>query len=514
MRSAAGSRMRTALANPLVPTSAVVDALRAAGFEVAPPQPACRVVLDTFDGRLHAAGLRLEHHAGPPAALHLWGGSDAPAATLDRLVAPAWPADLPAGPFRARLASVTRERALLPMLTVHSRVQTARRRDRRGKTVAIVEVHEAIVIDPDGGDGPSSAVEVTGVVGHDDAADAALLRLRSLGLEEPGGDLAQLVAGDAVLRGYDDSPTVPLQPDDDALAGYRRVLANLCRTAFANLQGTIDDVDPEFLHDLRVAVRRTRSVLGQAKGVLPREVRDQYRDAFGWLGQVTGPPRDLDVYLLGWEAYVAPLHGDERASLETVRAALATRQRAAHRELSAQLTSERARTLLDGWQRWLTDPDVDERRSGPIGPVVAKRIAAAQATVLRDGRRIQPDSPGERLHDLRKDAKKLRYLLECFGGLFPSKPRKAFVGQLKALQDNLGEHQDAEVHFSQLRVLARELHDDGAGADVLLAMGRLSDQLERRRREERDAFAARFAAYDTKANRRALEELIGEVQPS
>jgi CHAD domain-containing protein len=88
------------------------------------------------------------------------------------------------------------------------------------------------------------------------------------------------------------------------------------------------------------------------------------------------------------------------------------------------------------------------------------------------------------------------------------------VGQLKALQDNLGEHQDAEVHFDQLRVLARELHDDGVGADVLLAMGRLSDQLERRRREERDAFAARFAAYDTKANRRALDDLLAEVHPS
>jgi CHAD domain-containing protein len=342
-----------------------------------------------------------------------------------------------------------------------------------------------------------------------------VVRLRSLGLEGAGGDLAHLVAGTGVaLHGYDDSPTVPLQPDDDALAGFRRVLANLCRTAFANLPGAIDDVDPEFLHDLRVSVRRTRSVLGQGKGVLPGEVRDQYREGFSWLGQVTGPPRDLDVYLLGWDAYVAPLGSEERASLETVRAALCTRQRAAHRELSEQLRSPRAHSLLEGWQRWLTDPEVDERGAGPIGPVVAKRIAAAQSTVLRDGRRIHPDSPGERLHDLRKDAKKLRYLLECFGGLFPSKPRRAFVGQLKALQDNLGEHQDAEVHFGQLRVLARELHDDGVGADVLLAMGRLSDQLERRRREEREAFAARFAAYDTKANRRALDDLLGEVHRS
>ena len=39
--------------------------------------------------------------------------------------------------------------------------------------------------------------------------------------------------------------------------------------------------------------------------------------------------------------------------------------------------------------------------------------------------------------------------------------------------------------------------------DALLAMGRLSDQLERRRTEERAAFAKRFARYDRKSNRQA-----------
>jgi CHAD domain-containing protein len=378
--------------------------------------------------------------------------------------------------------------------------------------VVAVDVHDSIVGDPSGPP-PSCVAEVTTIAGHPDAAEVVIVQLRSLGLADVGGDLAHAVAGsETVLAGYDDSPTVPLHSDDPALSAFRRVLANLALTASANLQGTIDDIDPEFLHDLRVAVRRTRSVIGQGKGVLPDDVREEYRDAFGWLGQITGPPRDLDVYLLGWDDYVAPLEVDERASLEVVRTALAQRRRAAHRDLSALLEGDRAPAVLAAWQSWLTDASVEGEGDGPqpIGPVVAKRISAAQAKVLRDGRRIGPDSPGERLHDLRKDAKKLRYLLECFGGLFPAKPRRAFVSQLKALQDNLGEHQDAEVHLAQLRVLARELHAEGVDADVLLAMGRLGDQLERRRRKERDGFADRFSAYDTKANRRALDELIGD----
>lgn len=57
----------------------------------------------------------------------------------------------------------------------------------------------------------------------------------------------------------------------------------------------------------------------------------------------------------------------------------------------------------------------------PIGPFIAKRIDKANKKVLRDGRSITSDSAPERLHDLRKDAKRLRYLLECFGQLSDGK---------------------------------------------------------------------------------------------
>jgi len=308
------------------------------------------------------------------------------------------------------------------------------------------------------------------------------------------------------------SATVPLDRRDGALAGFRRVLANLAASIDHNLQGTIEGIDVEFLHELRVAVRRTRSVLSQGKGVLPAEVRDRYRQDFGWLGQVTSPARDLDVYVLGWESYVAPLRLVDPTSLDRVRAELENHRQAAYVELATVLRGDACRDLLDSWRRWLVDPDVVAADAKRIGPVIAKRIAKAQKKVLTDGRAISPASPPERLHDLRKDTKKLRYLFECFGSLFPTKARKAFVSQLKALQDNLGDHQDAEVHLAQLRDLAHDLHARATvDADALLAMGRLSDHLDRRRLQERADFVERFAAYDTKANRRALEGLLAEV---
>jgi CHAD domain-containing protein len=500
--------MPTTLSHPDLTADAAADALHALGFEVDAPVTSHRVVLDTFDGRLHRAGLRLEARTGDEVALVLVGGNGAPPARLEWSGALRWPADLPAGPFRARVAAAADDRALLPLLVVDSEVRRARRLDRRGKTIARAEVHASVTVDGD--EVLPWLLELSGVAGHTDH-EQAITRLAALGMEPADRDLVTVVAARAGrdLRGRARSPMVPLDRHEPALVGYRRVLANLAATIDDNLAGTIDDIDAEFLHELRVAVRRTRSVLADAKGVVPDDVRARYREGFGWLGGITSPPRDLDVYVLGWDTYVAPLGPAGRESLDRVLAELTKRRRAAHVELARRLRSDACRSLLDDWIAWLAAPDVGALDERPLGPVVARRIAKAQHKVLTDGRAITPGSPAERLHDLRKDTKRLRYLFECFGSLLPAKGRKAFVAQLKALQDNLGEHQDAEVHLAQLRELAHDLAGrPTVDTDTLLAMGRLSDHLDRRRAEERAAFGARFAAYDTKANRRALDALL------
>jgi CHAD domain-containing protein len=235
-------------------------------------------------------------------------------------------------------------------------------------------------------------------------------------------------------------------------------------------------------------------------------VRDHHRAELGWLSDLTGPARDLDVLLLEWERYVAPLDAASVEALAPVRDELERRRTLAHEELSAGLRSERYEDLMAGWERWLRTPSDDA--SGPsVGTVVARRIEAAQRRVLEAGRAITAASPAEALHDLRKDAKRLRYLLECFGSLLPGKRRKPFVAALKGLQDNLGAHQDAEVHGALLRDLVDALRPE-VGPDAVLAMGQLIERLDRRRTAERAAFSARFAAYDTRATARALDRLL------
>ncbi|MBA2316193.1 MAG: CHAD domain-containing protein [Euzebyales bacterium] len=379
-----------------------------------------RVRLDTFDGRLRAAGLRLELRQADDLELIL-AGRGAVRAQLPVTEPPRLAADLPAGPFRARLAPIVDGRALLPLVTAASRETLAIRRDATGAAVVTATVHEGVDV-VDGRGLPGWTIEVDELAGYPKSARRVRDLLDGLGLRRLDGDTLDVaaVATGAATAGCARSPTVALDRDAPALAGYQAVLANLTEGMAANWQGTVDDVDPDFLHDLRVAVRRIRSVLAQGKRVLPAEPRRRFGEGFRWLGHITGRARDLDVYVIEWDRYVAPLPADVAAALGPVLDHLGGARPAAHASLAAELEGSRSRRLLAEWRVWLSDPSgggsPGSEASRALHEVVADRIARAQRRVLDAGRAIGDDTPVEHLHELRKDAKRLRYLLECFGG--------------------------------------------------------------------------------------------------
>ena len=89
--------------------------------------------------------------------------------------------------------------------------------------------------------------------------------------------------------------------------------------------------------------------------------------------------------------------------------------------------------------------------------MAGERIRTVYKKMVALGSDIDDTSPAEDLHELRKRGKELRYLLEFFGGLWPSSVAKPMVKTLKGLQDVLGTHQDREVQADHLRSLADEL---------------------------------------------------------
>ena len=301
-------------------TSEVPDALLrdlvAAGFVVGPPTPLSATVLDTFDGRLHEAGLRLEHRAD---TLVLTGPGTS-VASLPAMVAPRFASELPAGPLRARLADVTEIRTVLPVTTLSATTHRAERRNGDDKVVAAVTIQQRVAV----GDQVIGGwlVGVDALTGYErQAVDAFELVAPHVGAPEDGDvvDVALAIAG-VDRRGRHVDPGIALDRDLPAIEGFRLVLANLAAAIEVNLPGTLDDLDPEFLHDLRVAVRRTRSILRHGRSVLAPDVLAWAEPAMRSLGDLTSPPRDLDVQVIEWDERVAALDGDEaRHDLEPLR---------------------------------------------------------------------------------------------------------------------------------------------------------------------------------------------------
>lgn len=97
-------------------------------------------------------------------------------------------------------------------------------------------------------------------------------------------------------------------------------LYQICRqqlgTIEQHLPGALLGHDPEELHDLRVAVRRTRTVLGEFRKFFPEEILFRFRTEFRWIAVATGPVRDLDVYLQILPDYQKLLPADTSGDLE------------------------------------------------------------------------------------------------------------------------------------------------------------------------------------------------------
>jgi CHAD domain-containing protein len=503
----------------------IAQALKAAELRFRPPIELRRTRIDTFDGRLHATGLRLELRSRPgvpgSSELVLSGGGGAPA----HLPLPADPdpttalasSTLPPGPFRDRLVRTSGGRALLPRLTVTSTRQTGEHRASAGAPRLRVHLDTAARIDGHPPT-PRSTIEVEELPGGEKPARRLRRQLEHEGLVPFPGDALERAVRIAGIDpgGWQGLTVPPLDRGAPALEGFRSVLRSCADALDANWQGTIDDLDDEFLHDLRIAVRRIRSVLTEGRQVLPPQLRRDQRTAFAWLGGLTGPARDLDVYVDGWAELTSPLTDAERRVLEPVLAHLRHQRTVEHQRVSDGLGSPRGQGTRTRLRGWLEVPDLEvaggPRAGDPLGRIVAKRIHAAQHGVLTDGRAIGPESPAADLHQLRKDAKRLRYLLESFGVLGGRRRSRQIIGHLKQLQDNLGEHQDTQVQADRLRQAVAELARQGnVAAETTAAVEELAIALEARQAAARVQFADRFAAYDRKEPRRALAELLARM---
>jgi CHAD domain-containing protein len=469
-----------------------------------------RVVLDTADRRLRAAGLDLAIETGEGGEGGAMFVLDGPAgarrlrAVCGRRRRRYLAADLAGGGLAERLAAIVGVRALLPLVEVRREEVPVSVLDGEAKTVARLVVADVWAL-PRGSPEPlrlRRRVEVSGVLGY---------RRRFAQVDSAVRGEPDLVAGtttvvDEAVTAVGGSPgglsrqvKVDLDRDEPAGAAARRVLRGIADVVEAQVPGVLDDLDSEFLHDLRIGIRRSRSVLRQMRRAFAPVARRAQADSLRWIQAVTGLTRDLDVQLLEWNELVAMVPADRRADLGPAHALLVEQRQAALRTMKATLRSAEYRRHWTAWRLFLavdTGASDGTYAATPVGTVARRRVAALSARIVREGRALTTGSPAEALHDVRKRGKELRFVFELFGpSLWPASEVKPRVSALKALQDVLGRYHDRHVQVDRLRALAPELADRPGGPGALLAMGSLIDRLEASQRRAQAGVAERLEAF-------------------
>jgi CHAD domain-containing protein len=200
--------------------------------------------------------------------------------------------------------------------------------------------------------------------------------------------------------------------------------------------------DADAVHDMRVAIRRLRTVLWALADVFPAAL--QVLDGeLRWVGRVLGEVRDLDVQLERFRKRVG-----RDPDLGPLLPLLENRRREAGERLIDSFGSERFAQTMHALTATATGAAIPGGATGGDALARALKEAKTRAAKLKVG------GPETDFHRLRKGAKRLRYVLEALRPLYGSRSSDA-IDRLKVLQEIVGKFQDLVTERQTLAPLLR-----------------------------------------------------------
>lgn len=243
---------------------------------------------------------------------------------------------------------------------------------------------------------------------------------------------------------------VDLHRDMTAVQAFQHIVQACLREFRLNEDLFLIGQAPEALHQARVALRRLRSALSIFDALIADDASAGLRDTLRWLAAGLGQARSIDVLV-------------ERAPPGALRDRLEAARQTAYVHVEDILGSSRARGLmfdLAQWSmsgEWLRAAGAAELRDQPARAFASAALDRLRRKVKRGGRDLAAGDQAR--HELRKNAKKLRYGAEFFAALFERKPErrryKRFISALQALQESLGTLNDlvtAPVILARLEI--------------------------------------------------------------
>lgn len=263
--------------------------------------------------------------------------------------------------------------------------------------------------------------------------------------------------------------------------------------------------EPEGVHDMRSAVRRIRSVLAAYRRLYRAVPVRRLRDELHWLGLLLGEPRDAEVLLGHLRAHLDELPPGEGADAarEQVERKAGAAFDAGYRRLQEALQSERYFRLLDDLEGFCSRPPVLSKAVAP-GRTIATKVVEKSARRLRRSQKAAAHARRgiaheNALHQVRKDAKRLRHVAES-AGLVRGKRARKVAKAAHRQQKILGDYHDAVIARNLLQTLE-------AGHGLPETTAEALALLRARQAELMDAAEAKYR----KARKKSRDQLLPRV---
>ncbi|MBU0943874.1 MAG: CHAD domain-containing protein [Proteobacteria bacterium] len=471
--------------------------------------------LDTFDWQLYTKGRVCMRRGVNQYTLSDFAGLDVREGIGPENAVPL-AREFVSSPFAEELLSLVGIRALIPCVDVERKKHFFHllNKDQKITLRLCLELHNCFcegAVQETGG-----CIRLYGLRGY----EKVYQRLRQIfiekGLQERCGEdylLQQALLGRKRRPlDYNSKFNVTLNDRDTIAEAARDIFLLLADDMSRNLPGIIQDWDSEFLHDFRVALRRSRSLLSSLKKMVSGDECSEMLDGLKAIGTATGPVRDLDVYLLEEEAYQALLPESLYQGLKAFFASLAARRDQEFEQLLRTLQSPEFNTFMSQWLDFLQNRFCSltggKGRQGCHSAAV-KFIRKRFEKIIQLGEAIGAQSPDAELHNLRIECKKLRYLLEFYRSLFPEKAVDACIGQLKKLQDNLGTFNDLSVQQEMLATYRADLAPGSKkNMHIAAALGGLITHLQSDQQNVRKKFAKIYSNFATAEHKTLFQDML------
>jgi triphosphatase len=434
--------------------------------------------------------------------------------------APHDPTDIPVKTLRSQIRDVIYPRKLMEQILIHT---------NRWKYMAVSPEGTKLELDFDVSSFSANALfkprhapklyefEAEVLEGPETAL-IALASLLSSNFKYPPSKLSKMESAMARLKVKPLTKTVPeklkVKIDDRLDIALKKILEVEFNWFQEQLPGVLNDRDPEFVHQARVATRRMRSALVLFHDALPVKTVTYLEERLKWLGKLFGEVRNLDVFVInlnGYKEKIGKYPKEKRKALETL---VVKQRRAPLKSLGEALKSRRYKALERQMTRlFVTTPkEAESPASGRlISEVAPQLIIQKLENIIEQSQKTMANPELKEYHSLRIQMKRLRYALEFmaapYGDVFND-----VIKQTTDIQDCLGELQDTVFNQKFIRDIFKNWKGKLTDPELIFILGEIYQLQGETSRERQESFSTIWGCFAPEKTIQSLKEFF-QQQP-